>query len=203
MVRQDKRRHIMQAAEKLSTTCRFHEITMDDIASLARVGKGTIYRYFEDKDDLFLRTATAGFEELCELLHRKVPGGAPFREQLLSACVEITSFFGRRRQLFRMMQTEDGRLLRSRGGVREIWMQKRRMLLGAMTAILEKGVAAGQVRSDIPAPVLASFLLGMLRTRAHDLEDAPEAMRRHEVVLDVFCRGAQAAAAPAERGRCQ
>ncbi|NJL30924.1 MAG: TetR/AcrR family transcriptional regulator, partial [Phycisphaerales bacterium] len=30
----------------------------------AGVGKGTIYRYFKDKDDLFFSTAAQGFEDL-------------------------------------------------------------------------------------------------------------------------------------------
>ena len=38
------------------------------VKSEAKVGKGTIYLYFENKDDLFFQTATWGFEELCELL---------------------------------------------------------------------------------------------------------------------------------------
>jgi hypothetical protein len=40
--------------------------------------------------------------------------------------------------------------------------------------------------------VLANFLLGMLRTRARDLADYPEPLRRYELVVDVFCRGAGA-----------
>ena len=43
-----------------------------------------------------------------------------------------------------------------------------------------------------PKPVLANFLLGMLRTRARDLADCPHAHKRYEVVVDVFCRGANA-----------
>jgi hypothetical protein len=51
-------------------------------------------------------------------------------------------------------------------------------------------VKEGTVRADIPPEVLANFLLGMLRTRARDLADCPEPLRRHEVVVDVFCGGA-------------
>jgi hypothetical protein len=34
--------------------------------------------------------------------------------------------------------------------------------------------------------------MGMMRTRARDLEDAPAAVRRIELVIDLFCRGAGA-----------
>ena len=100
----------MQAAEKLFTSRRFHEITLDDIVHEAHVGKGTIYTYFKDKDDLFFQVATSGFGELCALLRRRVAGDAPFRQQLLQACKAATAFFEGRRQLSRMIQSEDARM---------------------------------------------------------------------------------------------
>ena len=79
--RPDKRLAIMQAAESLFTSRRLHEITLDDVAREAQVGKGTIYRYFQDKDDLFFQTATQGFDELCDLLQQRVQiGRASWRE---------------------------------------------------------------------------------------------------------------------------
>jgi len=51
--------------EKLFTSRRFHKITVDDVAQAAQVGKGTIYRYFQNKDDLFSQTAPALFSGAC------------------------------------------------------------------------------------------------------------------------------------------
>lgn len=185
-----KSQQIMQAAERLFTSRRFHEITMDDVAKEAGVGKGTIYRYFQDKDDLFFQTATNGFGELCELLRRKVPGNASFAEQLLIACRQIGRFFERRRQLSRMMQSEDGRMAWCAGSLHERWMEHRKRLVAALAEMICKGVAEGEVRGDIPPEILANFLLGMLRTRGRDLCGVPQAMRQHEVVVELFCRGA-------------
>ena len=105
----EKRHLIMQAAEKLFTSRRFHEITMEDVAAAADVAKGTIYLYFRDKEDLFAQTCTAGLEEMCELLE-PVPEEAPFAEQLLGACRQFSEFFERRHQLMRMMQAEEARM---------------------------------------------------------------------------------------------
>ncbi len=189
MVRNGKSQEIMQAAERLFTSRRFHEITMDDVAREAGVGKGTIYRYFQDKDDLFFRTATSGFDELCELLRRKVPGNASFAQQLLIACRQISRFFERRRQLSRMMQTEEGRASWGSGQLHQRWMDHRKRLVAAVTDMIRKGVTEGEVREDIAPEVLSNYLLGMLRTRGRDLCDAPQAMRQHEVVVELFCRG--------------
>ena len=202
MGRRDRRQAIMQAAETLFTSRRYHEITTDDIAQEARVGKRTIYRYFEDKDDLFFQVATSGLDELCELLHgSSVPGDAPFVEQLLSACGEITAFFERRRPLFRMMQAEAGRMRWCEKSHRERWMVRRKALVAAVAAIIRKGVEEDEIRADVPPEVLGSFLLGMLRTRARDLADAPPATRRDELIVDLFCHGAgRRAASPGTGG---
>lgn len=190
MPKRDRRVEIMAAAEKLFTSRRYHEITLDDVVHQAHVGKGTVYRYFRNKDDLFFQTATRGSEELCDLIRRRVPGRAAFERQLLGACRQISAFFRRRRQLMRMMQAEEARMFWCDGPMRQRWMARRRRLVSAVAEILRKGMVEGKVRRDIPPEMLAQFLLGMLRTRARDLEDAPEDRRPIELVISLFCRGA-------------
>jgi TetR/AcrR family fatty acid metabolism transcriptional regulator len=191
MSKPGKREQIMRGAESLFTSRRLHEIKMDEIARIAGVGKGTIYLYFKSKDDLFFQIVISGFDELCDLLRQKVPADVPFVQQLLSLCVHISSFFNQRRQLFQMMQAEDKRMLWCKGAFRERWFEHRKKLAAAVAEVIDKGMKEGEIRTDIPADVLTKFLLGMLVARAHDLADAPQAMRRCEVVVDLFYRGAQ------------
>ena len=186
----NKKQQIMLAAEKFFTSQRFHEIKLDDIAKKAKVGKGTIYLYFKNKDDLFFQTATSGFDELCRLLTRNVSTKVPFAEELLAACEQISGFFEKRRHLFRMMSEEGFRLCFSKGNLHEKWMTSRKLLRAAVATIMQKGIKEGRIRDDILPEILADFLLGMLRTRARDLADAPKAMRLHSLIVDLFCNGA-------------
>jgi AcrR family transcriptional regulator len=186
----EKRHLIMQAAENLFTSRRFHEITMEDVAAAADVAKGTIYLYFHDKEDLFFQTATNGFDELCELIQANVPGDAPFPEQLLAACRNIREFYTRRRPLMRMIQAEESRLQFSSGGMYDRWMEKRTRLVSAVAAILSKGVAARHIRGDVPVEVLAALLMGMLRAQARDFPEVPDRLKDCEFVVEVFQRGA-------------
>lgn len=190
MAKRNRRTEIMRAAEKLFTSRQFHEITLDDVARQARVGKGTIYRHFENKDDLFFQTAMQGFDELCGLLTEKVSQEAPFAEQLLSACKQISGFFRSRRHLFRMMQSEEVRIHGFHGRMPERWMEQRKNLISAVAGIVRTGASEGEIRSDIPAETLAGFLLGMLRTRARGLAGLPESGKPLELVVDLFCHGA-------------
>ena len=85
-------------------------------------------------------------------------------------------------------------MLCSKGRMRERWIANRVRLVEALAEIVRKGVAERKVRADVPAEVLAEFLLGMLRTRTYKLEDAPEATRGYGLVTDLFYNGAAARA---------
>ena len=188
---QDKKQRIMQAAEQLFRNCRVNEITLDEIARQADVGKGTIYLYFSDKEDVIFQAAVAGFDELCQQLRRNEATGAAFRERLLRTCAEIVAFFQARRPLFRIILSEGERAMEGGGaGLRQRWRERRRTMTEAVAALVAQGVAAGEIRTDMPAEILAEFLLGMLRTRSWELEGWPEAQRSPVAVVDLFLNGA-------------
>ena len=68
MTKENKRILILQALEELLPGRRFHEITLDEVAKAAGVGKGTIYLYFKDKDALFAELVCFQLEKLSEEL---------------------------------------------------------------------------------------------------------------------------------------
>ena len=180
----------MAAAEKLFADGRFHEITLDDVVRRAHVGKGTVYRYFKNKDDLFFQTATRGFDELCALLNGSQPNGQSVQDQLLDACGQVGEFFSKRRLLLRMMQSDSARAYMFRKEMRGKWQQNRRRLVAAVAAIIGRGVAEGSIRGDVPAETLASFLLGMLRTRSRELCSATAQPFSMAEVVELFFYGA-------------
>ncbi len=186
---QGKREQIMLAAERVFADRRFHEVTLDQVARAAGVGKGTIYLYFSGKEDLFFQVATSGFAQLCEIVERGRPEGASFEAGLLAVCRQISAFFQRRRRLLRLMHTEEGRVSGLHGGLRERWLGHRRQLVTALGRIFAAGAREGAVRTDVPPEALAVFLLGLLRARARDLLEAPESVPI-ETVVSLFLDGA-------------
>lgn len=185
----EKKNRIMQAAEQLFRTRRFHEITLDEIARAADVGKGTIYLYFSDKENLIFEAAVAGFDEMCDLLPRKSEEGGEFRDGLLRMCETISGFFQSRRPLFRIILSEGERAMEGGGNLRARWQERRKKMTEAVAAIIADGAAGGEIRADVPADVLAEYLLGMLRTRSWELEDRPEEWRSHALTVDLFLNG--------------
>lgn len=200
MARKNKKQEIIAAAERLFASRRFHEVTTDDIVREAKVGKGTLYKYFEDKDELFLETVHSGFAELCEVLRKEVPEEAPFEKQLLAACASISAFFERKHRMMRMVLSEVGPMPAIKVRLRERFAASRAELVSAIAGILGRGVKAGEIRRDIAPEVLASFLLGMIRTRGRELKDTPASLRSYELMIDLFRNGASARHSAAVRG---
>jgi len=188
---QDKKQRLMQSVERLFRDRRFDAVTLDEVARKADVGKGTIYLYFSDKEDLIFQTAVSGFDEMCRLLRQDAAEEGTFRERLLRACEDLSAFFQARRPLFRIILLE-GERTGSGGvpGLRQRWRKRRKTLTEAVAAIIAQGMETGQLRSEMPADMLAEYLLGMLRTRSWELEDRPPSQRTLASVVDLFLKGA-------------
>ena len=61
--REDNRRFILQAAEIVFTCFGYAQATMDAIAAEAQFSKATIYKYFENKQDIFFQVILQSFNE--------------------------------------------------------------------------------------------------------------------------------------------
>jgi AcrR family transcriptional regulator len=204
MEKTDKRERILEAAEKLFKQRRFHEITLQEIAQAAKVGKGTIYLYFEDKDDLFFQMVTSGFDDLCEVVERHCALATPFVDRLHAMCEEVSAFFERRTQMFNIIQGEAAWMPGgAKGKLMQRWVKRRKKLIDATVNILSQGVEEGVVRADMPIEVMAMYLLGMLRTRTRDLVDFPKDHRSHHVLVELFCNGTLECAVEKKRPRNQ
>ncbi len=171
----DKRRKILKAAEAMVRDRRFHEVTMDAVAQAAGVGKGTIYRYFENKEALFAELADFGFDELYERIRMTPMEPSAFAKNLLGVCTSVSEFFTKRRTLIRIMNEAEEREFCMKTRIRSSSHAHRHRLHEELTRLLEEGVRSGDVREDVPLEQLALFLLTMLRgrnrfTQHHDVE---------------------------------
>src|SRR6478609_3638280 len=78
----DQADKILSAATRLFGTQRFHEVRMEDIASEAEVGKGTLYRYFADKEELYRAMLGRSADRWVCRMEEIVAGEGTARERL-------------------------------------------------------------------------------------------------------------------------
>lgn len=59
-----KRKKIFDAALRIFAQKGYHNATIDEIAALSKVGKGSVYRYFKSKEDLLTQLLTEHYEHI-------------------------------------------------------------------------------------------------------------------------------------------
>ncbi len=83
-LQKERRDKILQAAAKYFARVHYHEADMDSIARDAGVGKGTLYRYFKNKDDLYVKTIAFLTTQAFDHLH-----AAAASAQIFEAYVQV------------------------------------------------------------------------------------------------------------------
>jgi len=84
---------ILEAASRLFGAQRFHEVRMDDVAAEAEVGKGTLYRYFHDKEELYIALLARCSETYLKHIEQVVAGPGSPRERLEAVVESIIDHF--------------------------------------------------------------------------------------------------------------
>ena len=102
----DKRRKIFDAALKVFTECGFHESTMDEIAAASGVAKGTVYRYFESKEDLLDHLLKATSHRITERFTSAFASGGDVVDQLRVFVEQWVYFIEENHSLYRLIQAE-------------------------------------------------------------------------------------------------
>jgi AcrR family transcriptional regulator len=91
---------ILDAAARLFGVRRFHEVRMEDIAAEAAVGKGTLYRYFSDKEELYLVLVERAAQQLHDRVHAQVEPIPGALDRLVALVDTTFAFFDENPHLF-------------------------------------------------------------------------------------------------------
>ena len=160
-------REILAAARSLLEQRAPEAMTMEEIAAAAGVAKGTLYLYFQSKDDLIQALITQVGENILRDLEAALvaPGTPP--EKLTRIVSVLLEYLNRERLLFPIYARElvqgEGE---SRDGFRRRFQELEEQFVALMTDLFAEGIAAGQF---IPAnPRLLTFLIrGLIRATGY------------------------------------
>ena len=149
---------ILAAAARLFATHRFHEARMEDIAALAEVAKGTIYRYFRDKDELYLALLRLAGDALQERLAPCHDAAIDPRRRLVLLVGAIITYFDEQPHLFDLITHAEAM---QRPGAEFPWQQTRSQTFDLTHDIFRAGTAAGHFRIDDPDLAMLLLLGGV------------------------------------------
>ncbi len=168
--RAKKRGQILEAASRIFAARVYHLVTMEEIARVARMGKGTLYRYFPSKEDLYLAIVDDAFALLIDRLEAERAAPVPPATALSGMIEAIVETFARHLPSFRLIQGVEARLLLRKKQV----IRARRVHIARLLAeVIDRGVEAGAFRK-VDRVLAPSMLIGMVwGTTLNHAEDIP------------------------------
>ncbi len=135
-----KEEQILEAAAGLFGGRDLSLVTMEEVAALAGVAKGTLYNYFPSKEALYASILTARMNDLLENLGTALRLEEETRVRLRKFVAEDLTFLLDHPDFLRMLRKEETRLPRERTAeVRELRERLRNLLREALGRGMEEG----------------------------------------------------------------
>lgn len=195
----DQAEKILSAATRLFGTHRFHEVRMEDIAAEAEVGKGTLYRYFADKEELYKAILARSTEQLLKRIKEIAGSGTSPRCRLEAMVAGVIDHFDAEPHLHDLIQRAEV-MAAPKGDFP--WQHLRQELPRLVQALFAEAAAQGEFQVRDPE-LTVHILLGAVRAVLR-FGPKPRPDRLAQRLLENFLHGAEIRPRPSFRGSaCQ
>ena len=156
----DQADRILCAATRLFGRHRFHEVRMEDIAAEAEVGKGTLYRYFADKEELYRAMLGRSADRWMDRVQEIVAGPGPARERLEALVAGAIEHCDAEPHLLELIQRAE---VMAEAGAAFPWQEPREVMPQLVRRLWDEAAEEGAFRVRDPG-VAVWMLLGGLRS---------------------------------------
>jgi AcrR family transcriptional regulator len=158
LAKDDRIAEIMQVARAVLREHGSEQFSTAEVAERCGISEGTIYKYFASRRDLLTRVAEEWFEEFLEEEHPQ-DRTLPFRQRLLQVIRRNLSIIRAEPSLTRFLLAD----LRADPAYRTMRIyQQNRQFARATISIIEDGIAAGDLRSDVEPRTVRNMIQGCI-----------------------------------------
>jgi TetR/AcrR family fatty acid metabolism transcriptional regulator len=176
---------ILEAAGRLFAGRRFHEVRMEDVAADAGVSKGTLYRYFHDKQEMYLALLGRASQQYAQELRTRAEQVSGARQKLVAIVGAILAFFDRQPHLLDLIQRAE---VQSQQGGDFPWQQARSETLRLVLDIFRQGRLHGEFDVRRPETAVLMLLGGLRAVVRFGPQPHPEGLA--QALVDDFLAGA-------------
>lgn len=153
---------ILAAARRLMEQDGLDSLTMEEIAQAAGVAKGTLYLYFQSKDDLIQALLTQVGEAMAQDLEAVLAAAEPPPEKLRRVVTLLLRYVEQERELFPVYLRELIRSKSSREPIAPFLQKHEERTLSLLTRLFTEGMVAKHFINVNPR-LLAYLLKGLGR----------------------------------------
>jgi AcrR family transcriptional regulator len=176
----ETRRRILAAARRVFLRDGFADANLNEVASLAGVGKGTLYRHFENKGELYVAMLTERHGCFLEELRGVLDAKAPAPRQIDALARFYLDFWLRNREQFQVIWAVQNRKIvgpLSRellDHVRLVFEGPLRLLEG----LIRTGIGRGEIRPCDPWSTANAIAMGANALVGPIVTEAPQVVDR-------------------------
>lgn len=174
----DRRKNIVEAATKSFTLFGYKATSMEQVAKLAGVGKGTIYTFFNNKQELLHEIIQELIGEMKESVVDVLDSDIPFLEKINHCLFEMMTL--RKKQEFIAKMTDEARVLGTEEVKQEI-IHFEHSILSFTEQYLSKAMEKNEIKTCDPK-VTAFLFVKMYRSFVFDWEKENNPLTKDELL---------------------
>lgn len=138
----DRRQEILLAATKSFTLFGYKATTIEQVAKIANVGKGTIYTFFSNKEELFQEVVFHLIHEMKHETDQLIDQKASFMQNAHTALMKMLEF--RERHLLFAKLIEEEKALRT-PEVKQMLLKIESEIISYVSMRIKNGIAKGEI----------------------------------------------------------
>jgi AcrR family transcriptional regulator len=177
---------ILDAAAGVFAQHGYQHTEMQTIADELQVGKGTIYRYFTNKEDLFSKTVWRGMDRLRQAVNASGEGVTDPIEQITKAIYAYLAFFREHPEYVELLIQERAKFR----DTKNTYFEHREKYVSQWLTFYDDLIAIGRIR-NVPASriidVTSSLLYGTMFTNHYTGRHKPLEAQARDLVDVLFC----------------
>lgn len=156
MAREEKRIDILQAAGRVFYVNGFENTKIEEVAKEAGIGKGTVYEYFESKQQLFEEMIAYTQHITVQDMQKALAQGQSFQDKFKAFAGFMTQTVKEHCQIFDLMISSKI-MAREMGAI----MLESNVRMGdVLIEVVKEAISKGELRSDLDPELAASIIMG-------------------------------------------
>lgn len=143
----DRKQLILEAAKKSFSLFGYKATTMDQVAKLANVGKGTIYTFFKSKEEILDEIVTSLIKDMKTEAEKSVDPNLSFEENIHRVLLRLLEFRKSHQLTIKLFQEEKELGTRT---VSDVIQRVEKAVIDYMKGIIQEAVDRGEIKECNP-----------------------------------------------------
>ncbi|MEH7253083.1 TetR/AcrR family transcriptional regulator [Neobacillus niacini] len=173
----DRKRLILEAAAKSFSLYGYKATTMDQVAKLASVGKGTIYTFFKTKEELFDEIINSLIADIRTEVEGAMDDSASILENVNRVLVQVHEFRKSHQLTIKLIQEERDMGTQT---VVEAMQRVEQSIIQYMKVIIHKAIDKGEIKACDPE-ITAFVMLKMYFSLVNDWQRNHTPLEKEEI----------------------